>query len=139
MAQDGAALDGVMATATEIAREAGALMRRRFIERDAGAYKLKGRHDFITEVDGEVERFVAARLEAAFPDDGMIGEEGASRPGAQLWIVDPIDGTANFARGISHFCISIALLAGGETVVGVIYDPMRDEMFAARKGGGARL
>lgn len=139
MTEDAAALDRALATATAIAHEAGAVMRERYLKRSPDGFAFKGRHDFITAVDGEIERLVAARLEAAFPQDGMIGEEGASRPGERLWIVDPIDGTANFARGIGHFCISIALLAGGRTVVGVIHDPMRDETFAARLGGGATL
>jgi myo-inositol-1(or 4)-monophosphatase len=134
MTEDAAALDRALATATAVAHEAGAVMRERYLNRAPDGFAFKGRHDFITAVDGEIERLVAARLEAAFPQDGMIGEEGASRPGERLWIVDPIDGTANFARGIGHFCISIALLAGGRTVVGVIHDPMRGETFAARLG-----
>ncbi|MHB2169420.1 inositol monophosphatase family protein [Alsobacter sp. R-9] len=128
-----------LAAAEAIGREAGDLMRRRFLARTPGTFSLKGQQDYLTETDGEVERMVAARLAERFPGDGLIGEEGASRPGERLWIVDPIDGTANFARGISHFCISVALVAGGRPVVGVIYDPMLDEMFAARLGGGATL
>lgn len=139
MSDDAAALDGALATAVTVAHEAGALMRERYLNRSPDGFAFKGRHDFITAVDGEVERLVGARLASAFPKDGMIGEEGASRPGERVWIVDPIDGTANFARGIGHFCISIALVAGGRTAVGVIYDPMRDETFAARRGGGATL
>ncbi|PSC03636.1 inositol monophosphatase [Alsobacter soli] len=126
--------------ATEIAREAGTLMRRRFADRDSRAYAMKGHQDFLTAVDGEVETLVAGRLRQSFPEDGIIGEEhGATGRTDGVWVVDPIDGTANFARGIAHFCISIAYVAAGEPVVGVIYDPVRDELFAAASGLGAAL
>lgn len=128
-----------LSTAVTIARDAGAIMRARYRDRRAGTFEMKGHQDFLTEVDGEIERFVAAALAQAFPEDGMIGEEGASRPGKRTWVVDPIDGTANFARGISHFCISIAQVENGQVAIGVIYDPIRDELFAASRGGGATL
>ena len=127
--------------AEAIAREAGALARRRF--RDA-SFKVgfKGPQDYLTEVDGETEVLISDRLHKAFPQDGFIGEETAGREGKSgqaVWVVDPIDGTSNFARGVPHFCVSIACLLGRKVEVGVIYDPMRDELFSARRGGGARL
>ena len=103
---------------------------------------FKGPQDYLTEVDGETEDLIAGRLREAFPDDGFIGEETvgrAARNEAPVWVVDPIDGTSNFARGISHFCVSIACVSGREIDVGVIYDPMRDELFSARRNGGATL
>jgi myo-inositol-1(or 4)-monophosphatase len=123
------------------AREAGAVARRRFVDK---SFKIgfKGPHDYLTEVDGETEELIASRLLHAFPGDGFIGEETGMRPAGEsdaLWVVDPIDGTANFARGVAHFCVSIACVAAGRAEVGVVYDPMRDELFAARRGGGARL
>ena len=125
--------------AEAVAREAGALARRRF---DSAAFKVvfKGPQDYLTEVDGETEDLIARRLHEAFPRDGFIGEESVGRPapdGAAVWVVDPIDGTANFARGIGHFCVSIACVVGRRIEVGVIYDPVRDELFAARRGAGA--
>lgn len=123
------------------AREAGARARRRFLDRSF-TVGFKGPQDFLTEVDGETEAFIAERLLKAFPGDGFIGEESKARPpaeGGAAWVVDPIDGTANFARGVPHFCVSIACVALGQVEVGVIYDPMRDELFAAGLGGGARL
>jgi len=123
------------------AREAGARARRRFLDRSF-TVGFKGPQDFLTEVDGETEAFIAERLLKAFPGDGFIGEESKPRPaGASgvAWVVDPIDGTANFARGVPHFCVSIACVAEGKVEVGVIYDPMRDELFSARLGCGARL
>lgn len=134
-----ASLNARLVAATAIAREAGQVMRTRFKGRKPGDFAFKGHQDFITEVDGEVERLVAARLQEQFPEDGLIGEEGANRAGSRIWVVDPIDGTANFARGIAHFCISIAQVEDGDVKVGVIYDPMRDELFAAARGEGATL
>ena len=127
--------------AAALAHEAGALALRRFRER---GFKigLKGPQDFLTEVDQEVERLVFARLHALFPQDGFIGEEGAGRvahAGAPTWVVDPIDGTANFARGTPHFCVSIALTDGETALAGAIYDPAVDELFTAQAGGGAFL
>ena len=123
------------------AREAGARARRRFLDRSF-TVGFKGPQDFLTEVDGETEAFIAGRLLDPFPGDGFIGEETKARPpgeGGVTWVVDPIDGTANFARGVPHFCVSIACVAGRRVEAGVIYDPMRDELFAARRSGGARL
>ena len=128
--------------AKSLAREAGEIARKRFLDRDSFTIGFKGPQDYLTEVDGEVERFIASRLCEIFPCDGFIGEEGSGRAaagGAPTWVVDPIDGTSNFARGIPHFCISIAVVAGRTVEIGVIYDPMVDELFAARRGAGATL
>ena len=128
--------------AKALAREAGQIAKRRFLDRSSFTVGFKGPQDYLTEVDGEVERFIATRLHAAFADDGFIGEEGEGRvgkAGAPIWVVDPIDGTSNFARGAPHFCVSIAAVLGRQVEVGVIYDPMVDELFAARRGGGATL
>jgi myo-inositol-1(or 4)-monophosphatase len=127
--------------AQAVAREAGALARRRFLD---SSFKVgfKGPQDYLTEVDGETEDLISARLHEAFPNDGFIGEETAGRSGpegAPVWVVDPIDGTANFARGVPHFCVSIGCVAAGKVEVGVVYDPMRDELFSASRGGGTRL
>ncbi len=128
--------------ACALARTAGEVARRRFLDRESFTVGFKGPQDFLTEVDGEVERLIGTRLHELFPEDGFIGEEGegrVGRAGAPTWVVDPIDGTANFARGAPHFCISIAAVLDREVEIGVIYDPMVDELFAARRGGGATL
>ena len=125
--------------AQAVAREAGALMKRRFLDRNSFTLGFKGHQDYITEVDTEVENLVLARLGAAFPGDGFIGEEGGGKPAPSLWVIDPIDGTANFARGIPHFCISIAHVSGNEIDIGVIYDPVREEIWTTQKGGAAKL
>ncbi len=127
--------------AAAIAREAGLLQRRRFLDLSGAgrAYDFKGHQDYLTATDSEVERLVRARLSAAFPDDSIMGEEDGGAVGEVTWIIDPIDGTANFARGIPHFCISIGLAARGQAEVGVIYQPMTDELFLAATDLGATL
>ncbi len=125
--------------ACAVAHEAGWLMRRHYRERSAGKISFKGPQDFLTVVDGAVERLVVDRLSRAFPTDRFFGEEGGGSFGPRSWVIDPIDGTSNFARGIPHFCISIAFVEAGRPVIGVIYDPIADELFAARRGAGATV
>ncbi|GAB7527581.1 inositol monophosphatase family protein [Paraburkholderia sp. 2C] len=126
--------------ACAIAREAGRLIRLRFEQRgEALTHKFKGPQDYLTETDAEVERLIAARLAESFPDDDFFGEEGGGSFGRDVWIVDPIDGTADFARGVPHFCVSIAFVRDGRAEIGVLYDPMLDELFAAQRGSGATL
>jgi len=125
--------------ACAIAREAGALARTLFTRREMGTFELKGEQDYLTEADGEVERLIIKRLAEAFPDDTVFGEEGGGQMSSQVWVIDPIDGTANFARGIPYFCVSIAFVRGGRTAVGAICNPMLNELYAARCGGGATL
>jgi len=139
---DSLALDIRFEAAKALAREVGDVARRRFLDRSSFTIGFKGPQDYLTEVDGEVERLIFSRLHRLFPQDGFIGEEGAGligHDGAPIWVVDPIDGTANFAKGVPHFCISIAAVLGRDVEIGVIYDPMVDELFAARRGGGATL
>jgi myo-inositol-1(or 4)-monophosphatase len=136
------ALQNRFLVACAVAREAGAVARRRFLDRSSFTIGFKGPQDFITEVDGEVERLIEQRLMTVFPGDGFIGEEGDGRVGAAdapIWVVDPIDGTSNFARGAPHYCVSIACVVGRAVEAGVIYDPMLDELFCARRGAGAWL
>src|SRR5271156_3292208 len=136
-----ALMDMRLLAAQAVAREAGAMARRRFLDRSF-AVKFKGPQDYLTEVDGETEAFIAERLTRVFPADGFIGEESQARPagaGGAVWVVDPIDGTVNFARGVPHFCVSIACVEAGKIEVGVVYDPMRDELFSASREGGTRL
>ncbi|WP_414474660.1 inositol monophosphatase family protein [Microvirga sp. M2] len=126
--------------ASAIAREAGALARRRFDGRPgATAINLKGHQDYLSVVDAEVERLVRGRLLESFPEDSFFGEEGGGSFDNNVWVVDPIDGTANFVRGISQFCISIAYVRDGRTQIGIIYDPMQDELYAAERGKGATM
>ncbi len=122
----------------EIAREAGALVRERF-----GAphrVRFKGVVDPLTEADETSERWIVRRLREAFPAHRLLAEETGGAPWnspGPLWIIDPLDGTNNFAHNFPHIALSIALVVDGRPVVGVIYDPLRDECFSAWRGGGA--
>jgi len=122
----------------DLALSAGAIARQAFVEGEGRPVGLKGPQDFLTETDAAVERHIRSRVAAEFPGDGFLGEEsGGSVEGTGVWVVDPIDGTANFARSIPHFCISIAYVRDGEVVLGAIYNPVLDELHFARKGFGA--
>ena len=99
---------------------------------------LKGPQNWVTEADGAVERFLAGELAAAFPEDGFQGEEGGiTRAGSLRWVVDPIDGTANYARGSARFCVSLACLEGDTPLIGIIAAPALRETIWAWRGGGA--
>lgn len=121
----------------DVAASAGALALAAFNSRKPGDFTLKGRQDFLTEADGAVENHVRELISTAFPSDGILGEEAGGGVSDRLWVIDPIDGTANFARGIPHFCISIAFHEHGETLLGVIFNPASNEFYFARKGQGA--
>jgi myo-inositol-1(or 4)-monophosphatase len=138
----------VAARAAEIAVEAGSLIRGYF-ERGV-ATEYKGDVDLVTEADRASERLITERLSAAFPGHGIYGEEGVRQriDSEYRWYVDPLDGTTNFAHGFPVFCVSLGLEhrpaglaagADGELVAGVIYDPTRNELFAAQNGQGAWL
>lgn len=126
-------------TATEIAREAGALLAHHF-ERGI-AYELKGEYDLVTEADRASEQLVVERLHSYFPGHSVLGEEGGMRDkaGEYCWYVDPLDGTTNFAHGYPAFNVTLGLERNGEMIAGVVYDPVRQEMFTAELGGGAYL
>lgn len=131
-------LDAREKAIADVAREAGELARDLFTK--PVQIKLKGLQDYLTEADGQVERMIVSRLKARFPNDAFLGEEGgASGSSDALWVIDPIDGTANFAHGIPHFCISIAFMAGRELMLGAIAAPMYGELYRARLGKGAYL
>ncbi len=128
--------------AEAIARRAGHHIldaRRRHLD-----VSLKAPDDVVTNVDRSTEQLIIERLAKAFPDDHIDGEEfGTSQDGHQdsqrRWLVDPIDGTLNFAHGIPTFCVSIAFQHRGHTRACAIYDPNRDELFSAAEGDGAHL
>ena len=123
-----------------IAREAGALVMSFFARHITIEYK--GDVDLVTEADRASEKLIVERLRARWPEHGIVAEEGTrTDAGADYrWYVDPLDGTTNFAHGYPVFCISIALARKDERLeAGVLYDPTRDEMFAAERGQGATL
>lgn len=125
--------------AIELAKNAGALLEENFGKtQDVG---FKGRIDLVTEMDRRSEALIVGRLRAAFPRDDIWAEEGGdARSGAErVWIVDPLDGTTNYAHGYPVFAVSIALQVVGCLEVGVVYNPLLDEVYAARRGSGATL
>jgi myo-inositol-1(or 4)-monophosphatase len=134
-------LEARLAVAASLALSSGAMARDAFKDPDARRHSFKGPQDYLTEIDGAVERQIVAGLTASFPDDGIIGEEtgGDGGTAAACWVIDPIDGTANFARGLARWCVSIGLVVGDRAVLGVVYDPVHDELFLARQGQGATL
>jgi len=125
--------------AVEIAREAGALLANYFERRVA--VELKGEFDLVTEADRASEKLVVERLRSHFPAHGIVAEEGSGRESSSeyCWYVDPLDGTTNFAHGFPMFNVTLGLARAGEMVAGVIYDPIRQELFTAERGGGAYL
>ncbi len=134
--------------AARIAREAGARLREFFAEGVATEYK--GDVDLVTVADRTSEKLIRERLSEAFPGHGIFGEEGTrDRLDADFrWYVDPLDGTTNFAHGLPQFCVSMGLEKrpkgnapdkDGTLVAAVVYDPLRDELFAAERGRGAKL
>lgn len=129
----------VLETAVDIAREAGALLAN-YLERRVG-YELKGEFDLVTEADRASERLVVERLRSHFPSHGIMAEEGGGHVSASeyRWFVDPLDGTTNFAHGFPVFNVTLGLERAGEPVAGVVYDPIRQEMFTAERGAGAYL
>src|SRR5215470_1752610 len=126
-------------TAVEIAREAGTLLANYFERRVA--FELKGEFDIVTEADRASERLVVERLRSHFPTHSVVAEEGGGHTSASeyCWYVDPLDGTTNFAHGYPMFNVTLALERAGELIAGVIFDPLRQELFSAEKGGGAYL
>ena len=123
-----------------IAREAGALVMRYYAQRVTIEYK--GDVDLVTVADRASEKLIVERLQALWPEHGIVGEEGTrtESDAEYRWYVDPLDGTTNFAHGYPVFCISIALARrDGQLEAGVLYDPTRNEMFAAERGAGATM
>jgi len=126
--------------AQQIAREAGALLAEYFARRVR--IELKGQFDIVTEADRASENLIVARLRERFPAHAVVAEEGTGRDSESAeyrWYVDPLDGTTNFAHGFPMFNTTLALEHKGELIAGVIFDPLRDEMFSTERGAGAFL
>ncbi len=132
-------LDQRRMAAVRIAREAGALAMGYFVDHSRLGVSLKGSQDWLTVADGVVEHMIRTQLLALHPGDTVLGEEGGGSNGERLWIVDPIDGTANFARGDRLWCISIGYVENGVPEIGVVFAPALDEMWVAQRGFGATM
>ena len=132
----------VITVMTQAAYKAARSLVRDFGEVENLQVSKKGPADFVTAADIKAEKVLRQELGRARPSYAMLLEEGGAVAGSTpeyRWIVDPLDGTLNFLHGIPHFCISIGLESAGEMIAGVIYDPLRDELFHAEKGNGAYL
>jgi myo-inositol-1(or 4)-monophosphatase len=125
--------------AVAAARAAGCLLYDRW--GDTHQVRWKGEADPVTEMDRMAEDLIIHMLREAFPDYGLVGEEcGDQRvAGRPCWLIDPLDGTTNYMRGYPFFSVSIGLEHGGEPILGAVYNPLLDEMYAAERGGGATL
>ena len=126
------------------ARAGGSVLLRHMHKLDALNVVEKERMDYASEVDGLAEEAIVKELRKAGPDYAVLGEEGGlqrARAGKSrmTWVIDPLDGTSNYLRGIPHWCVSIALVDNGEPVHGVVFDPLRNELFVTSRGSGALL
>ena len=134
-----------LAFATDLARRAGELLLRSYERLERIDYKSK--RDVVTDADYASERLVLDAIRASYPDDAILAEEsghhqsrgGTGRTAGRIWVVDPLDGTVNYANGIPYYCVSIGLVADDRPVVGVVLDPARDDCYAAVADGGTSL
>ncbi|NYT63172.1 inositol monophosphatase [Alcaligenaceae bacterium] len=133
-------------TAIKAARRAGAIINRASLDLERLQVARKGPKDYVTEVDRAAEEAIIDILRTAYPDHGFLGEEtgihlaagqGADEQAEYQWIIDPLDGTTNFIHGLPIYAVSIALAHRGQITQAVIYDPARNELFSATRGGGA--
>jgi len=130
----------VVNIAVGAAQAAGEIMRRHFHQVEAIPIMRKARHDYVSEVDRACEAEIVRQIKRFYPDHAFLCEEGGrSGEGDTVWIIDPLDGTSNYLHGLPHFAVSIAQQVNGRTEHGVIFDPMREELFTASRGGGAYL
>ncbi len=138
-------LVGAVNVATTAAREAGKLISQNIVQLDRVKVSVKSqtqnRSELVSEIDLLAEQEVIETLKSTYPDHNIIGEESGDQgtDSEYCWLIDPIDGTHNFIHAHPHCCVSIALRFQGEVVVAVVYDPIRNELFSAHKGGGAQL
>jgi myo-inositol-1(or 4)-monophosphatase len=126
-----------LVSAKEAALQAGALLKENSSK--TPEIRFKGAVDLVTDIDSRAQELIIERLGERFPGHDFLAEEDQNREGDSeyLWIIDPLDGTTNFAHNYPVFCVSIALIREGQVLLGVVFDPMRDELFTAVKGEGA--
>ena len=128
----------VLNVAIEAAYAAGNIMRRQMQHVDAIPVERKARHDYVSEVDRACEAEIVREIKRYYPDHAFLCEEsGKTGDDNRVWIIDPLDGTSNYLHGLPHFAVSIAQQIRGRTEHAVVYDPIREELFAASRGSGA--
>ncbi|MEQ6122122.1 inositol monophosphatase family protein [Reichenbachiella sp. MALMAid0571] len=132
-------LENIQKEVVALSLECGAFMQKEAESFDYSKVELKGKNDLVSYVDKELEIMIANRLKKVLPEAGFITEEGTQQidNNPLKWVIDPLDGTTNFIHGLPVYCTSIALIDANELLVGVVYEPSRNECFHARKGGGA--
>jgi len=127
-------------TAVKAARRAGNVITQNMDRLHRVRVEAKGRADFVSQVDHEAEAEIVDILLRAYPEHGIIGEEGSTKEGTEYdWIIDPLDGTTNFLHGLPHFCVSIAARGSEGIEHGVVFDPVRNELWTASRGQGTLL
>lgn len=133
----------MLTIAVKAARRAGGIINRGARDLDRLVVTAKGPKDFVSEIDQAAEAAIVDTLHATYPDHGILAEEGTAQgsnaASDYLWIIDPLDGTTNFLHGFPQYCVSIALQHKGQITQGVIYDPVRNDLFTATRGRGAFL
>jgi myo-inositol-1(or 4)-monophosphatase len=133
----------MLTTAVKAARRAGNVINRGARDLDRLTVTTKGPKDFVSEVDRAAEAAIVDIIHATYPDHAILAEEGtakgANAEAEHVWIIDPLDGTTNFLHGFPQYCVSIALQHKGQITQGVIYDPVRNDLFTATRGSGAFL
>ncbi len=130
-------LKPLLAAAEWIVRSGGALALEYFHQRDALQIDRKGRQDLVSDADREVEQLLRRELQQRFPGDGFLGEEYGLDEADAIWVIDPIDGTTNFLRGVPEFALTLCRVVNGTPQLGLIYQPLRDELLCAIQGQGA--
>lgn len=130
-------LNSYLAFAKQAAKEAGAIQRTAF--RGKLKIDMKAARNWVTNVDRRCEKHIVDAIRKRFPGHGFCAEEGSQSTGSLVWVIDPLDATTNFARGLPWFCVSIALTLENQPLVGVIYEPLQDQLFWASKRKGAFL
>jgi myo-inositol-1(or 4)-monophosphatase len=134
-------MSALLDAAVEAAAEGGRVLLANWRNLPHGSVEEKKKNDFVTHADRESEDRIIGVLKGRFPADAFLAEEGGARggsgAGARVWIIDPLDGTSNFVSGFPFWCVSIAAREGEELVAAVVWDPLRDEMYTAERGGGA--
>ncbi|GJQ50538.1 MAG: hypothetical protein K8F34_11915 [Candidatus Kuenenia stuttgartiensis] len=132
-------LAAYLEVAKQAAMEAGDVLKKYFRKLDASMIEEKAANDFVTDVDRRSEQIIKNHIITHFSDHAILAEESETQTNTSpfLWIIDPLDGTANYIHGVPAFAISIALEIKGELCVGIVYDPIKDDIFSAVKGQGA--
>jgi myo-inositol-1(or 4)-monophosphatase len=140
MASPTLAPEALLRTAVDAARAGGAVLRHNFHSGEPLQVANKGKNDFVTRVDREAEEAVVSLIRSRHPSHALLAEESAAASGVDAeWIIDPLDGTTNYIHRYPFFATSVAVRVEGEVVAGAVYDPVKDEMFAAARGLGATL